>query len=178
MAKIEICNPSVTRISYRQEKGDADYGTCLWADFDFDTETYTLQITSDCGNYAYSWHPTPDSEPFFKLCQRLNPEYVLKKIAVEDVLDYNATLLNAISLLEEWNLPKGWQQGLLNDLSNYDDASGITNAIVEFAEEHGVDIDLYDAWCCIEKTYSNAAKKIVKVYIKHIVPAIPNEEPT
>ena len=53
MPEVNIYHPCITRISYRQEKGDSDYGTCLWADFEFDTINYRLQIMSDCGNYSY-----------------------------------------------------------------------------------------------------------------------------
>jgi hypothetical protein len=65
MPEVNIYHPCITRISYRQEKGDSDYGTCLWADFEFDTINYRLQIMSDCGNYSYQWVPTPGKESFF-----------------------------------------------------------------------------------------------------------------
>lgn len=64
MPEVNIYHPCITRISYRQEKGDSNYGTCLWADFEFDTINYRLQITSDCGNYSYQWVPTPGKESF------------------------------------------------------------------------------------------------------------------
>lgn len=30
MPKVNIYHPCITRISYQQEKGDSNYGTCFW----------------------------------------------------------------------------------------------------------------------------------------------------
>ena len=99
MPEVNIYHPCITRISYRQEKGDSDYGTCLWADFEFDTINYRLQIMSDCGNYSYKWVPTPGKESFFGLCRRIKPDYLLSKISCETAIDRNATLKSAIDLI-------------------------------------------------------------------------------
>lgn len=99
MSKVNVYHPCITRISYHQEKGDPDYGTCLWADFEFDTINYRLQITSDCGNYAYEWVQTPDKESFFELCRRIEPDYLLSKISSEKRIDQDKTVENAIDLI-------------------------------------------------------------------------------
>lgn len=54
MEIVERKNPSIVRFSYNQERTDPDYGSCLWADYDLDTENYTITINSDCGNFVYN----------------------------------------------------------------------------------------------------------------------------
>lgn len=53
MAKVSTRTPPLISLYFCQERGDPDYGSCLWAVFNFDLERYELSITSDCGNYAY-----------------------------------------------------------------------------------------------------------------------------
>lgn len=55
MAKVSTRTPPLISLYFCQERGDPDYGSCLWAVFNFDLERYELSITSDCGNYAYGW---------------------------------------------------------------------------------------------------------------------------
>lgn len=62
MAKVSTRTPPLISLYFCQERGDPDYGSCLWAVFNFDLERYELSITSDCGNYAYGWVPTHKSE--------------------------------------------------------------------------------------------------------------------
>lgn len=176
MAKVEVVVPSTVRISYRQEKGDHDYGTCLWADFDFDTEKYTLQIMSDCGNYSYGWVPTPQAELFFHLCRRFDAGYLLYKIANPTQIDDEATYAAAVNLLQYYDdLPANWKEELKDDLSVCCNEHEIAEAITKLANTYGIDLDGYEVWCCIEKDYTANAKKIVDVYMKHIVPALPRE---
>ena len=80
MPIVLIEKPEIITISYRQERGDSDYGSCLWARFNFDTKNYHLSIESDCGSYANGWVPTPKSESFMHLCARFDKEYLLDKI--------------------------------------------------------------------------------------------------
>lgn len=56
--KLELQTPHIIRIAYRQEPGDYRYGSCLWANFDFDQDNGILSVLSDCGNYAYRWPET------------------------------------------------------------------------------------------------------------------------
>ena len=81
MAKVSTRTPPLISLYFCQERGDPDYGSCLWAVFNFDLERYELSITSDCGNYAYGWVPTHKSESFMHLMARLDSGYLLDKLA-------------------------------------------------------------------------------------------------
>ena len=94
MAKVDIISPRILTIEFRQEKTDADYGSCLWARFLFDLDNYDLHITSDCGEYAHGWIPTPERESFLKLMSRVNGDYLLGKISDDTVVDGDATFAN------------------------------------------------------------------------------------
>lgn len=73
MQKVEI-----TRFYYRQERGDKDYGTCLWAFFDVNAPEGTITIQGDRGHYAYTWPEKNDQ--FWKLCARMDGEYMIHKM--------------------------------------------------------------------------------------------------
>lgn len=82
MAKVSTRTPPLISLYFCQERGDPDYGSCLWAVFNFDLERYELSITSDCGNYAYGWVPTHKSESFMHLMARLDSGYLLDMLTV------------------------------------------------------------------------------------------------
>ena len=91
MAKVSTRTPPRISLYFCQERGDPDYGSCLWAVFNFDLERYELSITSDCGNYAYGWVPTHKSESFMHLMARLDSGYLLDKLASPCVINEEAT---------------------------------------------------------------------------------------
>jgi len=178
MSKVNVYHPYATRISYHQEKGDPDYGACLWADFDFDSEEYTLKIMSDCRNYAYGWVPTPQSESFFDLCRRIDPDYLLSKLSSETVINIKSTVENVIELVYLNmgycpDLEDDWEELLKGDLYDRETDVEIADYIVRFAGEHNIDLDDYDAWQCIEKDYPAEAKQIVQIFETYIKPKIP-----
>lgn len=178
MPTVNIVYPKTFRIQYRQEKGDKDYGSCLWANFDFDTKEYTLKIMSDCGNYSYGWVRTPKSESFVHLCKRLDWGYLLDKIAERSQIDEEATLNNAIDLIESEyieDLPDGWKGELEDKIYSCRCEAEIAEHIGEFAEYYGITLEDYSIWQCIEKDYTANAKKIVEVYVNYIVPNLPEE---
>ena len=90
--KIETITPRIVSIAYHQEKGDTHYGSCLWAYFDFDLDRYMLNIQSDCGNAAYRWYETPDSESFLHLMARINEDYLINKLFDPEEIDVKATM--------------------------------------------------------------------------------------
>lgn len=104
MAKTRFKQPNIITIEYRQEQGDPDYGSCLWANFNFDLERYDLTIMSDCGNYAYSWVATPNSESFMHLMSRVDQGYLLDKIAARCQVNYDETLANVKALISVMEL--------------------------------------------------------------------------
>lgn len=182
MPKVNVYHPCITRISYQQEKGDPNYGTCLWADFEFDTINYRLQIMSDCGNYAYEWVPTPGKESFFGLCRRLDPGYLLNKISSKTVIDLEETASNAIDLIYqsieyEANLEDDWEELLKCEIADSDlqTETEIADHIVNFAGECSINVDFYDAYMCICKDYPEQAKRIIKTFETYIKPKIPKE---
>ena len=69
--KVETINPRILVLEYRQEKGDKDYGSCLWADFYFNLDKYDLTILSDVGNYGYAYWSVTPSESFLELMTRI-----------------------------------------------------------------------------------------------------------
>ena len=79
--KIRNATPNVIKLQLRQEEQDEDYGECLWCDVIIDCDAYALYIDSDCGGFAYTWTPTPDTESFIKLLCRMNSGYLLGKIS-------------------------------------------------------------------------------------------------
>lgn len=180
MPKVNVYHPCITRISYHQEKGDHDYGTCLWADFEFDTINYRLQIMSDCGNYSYQWVPTPGKESFFGLCRRIKPDYLISKISCETAIDRDATLKSAIDLIFlsiecEADFEDDWETLLECELAAISNDAEIANHIVSFADERGIEVDPGEALYCIQKTYPAAAKRIVQIFDAYIKPKIPKE---
>lgn len=180
MPKVNVYHPCITRISYRQEEDDQDYGTCLWADYEFDTINYRLQIASDCGNYAYEWFPTPGRESFFNLCRRFDSDYLLGKISDETAIDQDATLKNAIDLIYQSvgyfaDFEDGWETLLECELAAISNDAEIANHIVSFADECGIEVDPGEALFCVKRTYPATAKWIVKIFDTYIKPKIPKE---
>ena len=100
MAKVSTRTPPLISLYFCQESGDPDYGSCLWAVFNFDLERYELSITSDCGNYAYGWVPTHKSESFMHLMARLDSGYLLDKLASPCVINEEATFEAVKELME------------------------------------------------------------------------------
>lgn len=89
---VKEINQNFVVLEYRQDKEDKDYGSCLWARFHFNLDSYELFITSDCGEYSYGWAPTPKSESFLELMARIGKDYLLRKLCGEPKeFDYEAT---------------------------------------------------------------------------------------
>lgn len=178
---ITIEKPDVITLLYRQEKTDADYGSCLWARFYFDKKNYTLHIESDCGNYTYGWVPTPDHESFLHLCGRFNYEYLLYKISDRTVIDSESTWKAVKELVEETiayslfdNLEEyDWEQlesACYHRMDERDVLDGIFDAL-KYTELSGK-IETEDLWGAIEKDYPANAKKIASVFTNCIQPFI------
>ena len=179
MAEIKIETPEITTVFYRQVKGDKDYGSCLWARFNFDTKNYSLTIESDCGCYQYGWVPTPTSESFFHLCSRFNCEYLLYKISDRSVIDSKKTWNNVKDLVEDI--------AIIPDVLNEYEWEELESACYHCADERDVADAIFsvlndsvlhdryeteDFWYAIEKDYPVNAKKIVEVFRDHIQPEL------
>ncbi len=182
MAKVSTRTPPIISLYFCQEPGDPDYGSCLWAVFNFDLERYEMSITSDCGNYAYGWVPTHKSESFMHLMSRLDSGYLLDKISNPCVIDIEATF-------EEVKKPHGdygcrfcrkktdyWGDPVfdMNEIKNCCDQSNerdVHDALEQqFKGTSMEDCEDYDLWCCIQKDFPVNAKKIVQIFMDYIRP--------
>lgn len=179
MAKVKETTVRIVRIEYKQEREDSDYGSCLWATFDFDLDKYSMSIMSDCGNYAYGWKPTPKVESFLHLMSRINKYYLLEKIADRTVVDSKETFTSVKNYFEDlmfgteceldeedWKEIKAacsersdfWCLDALKDAIKYTDLDDLYS--------------YYDLAECIQMTESAGAKKIAEVFAEHIQPKI------
>lgn len=180
MAKTSIEIPEITTVSYRQEREDSDYGSCLWARFNFDTKNYSLSIESDCGSYSYGWYPTPDHETFLHLCSRFDQYYLLDKISTRSVVNGDATFKSLMAMLKDYD-DYGFE--LLSDKqvqrleeschANRNDHAAF-DAIKNALEDTAFDgsCSEYDIACCIEMDYPRGARKITDVFKHYIQPEI------
>jgi len=177
MATVNIKKPNVITLEYRQEKTDDNYGSCLWANFNFDLDRYDLSILSDCGNYAYGWVPTPDTEPFLELMARLDETYLLGKISSESVIDFKETWSNAQNyinyVLGDENPDFDLEE--IEEICRGSSESDVYNGLLKALEYTNADnefADDYELLVCITKTYPLMAKRIVKIFIENIEPKI------
>lgn len=179
MATISVDRPEIVTISYWQTKGDEDYGSCLWARFNFDLKHYSLTIESDCGTFSHGWAPTPDSETFLHLCARFNWEYLLGKISALTVIDGEATFQKVKELMEQLDedvfasIDEAAMVEIESACSGYRKDTAAYMAICDILGENGFsEYDSYDVACCIKKGYPAGAKKIAQIYRDHIQPVI------
>lgn len=177
MAKVEIKNPEIITFEFYQEKGDKDYGTCLWARFHFDTVNYNLNIQSDCGTYGYEWIPTPNKQPFLKLMEKIDKYYLLGKISEMTVTDGDATWENVKEYIKD--VLDGEEPDFdLGDVENacyYSPFNETYEAIIDSLENTNATNDNSDGYAlfeCIETDYPASAKKIVEVFENFIQPKI------
>ena len=180
MAIVKVENPEIITVSFRQEKGDKDYGSCMWARFNFDTKHYHLSIESDCGNFSYGWYPTPDTEAFLDLCLRFDWLYFIDKMSSKSVIDEKETFRALLEHLEDYDdeayatLSETDLRLLKDACGSYDDGYAVVHEIddvlngTEFFDK----LTDYDIACCIVKDYPNNAKKIADIFRDHIRPFI------
>lgn len=172
MAIVEIEKPQIVTFSYRQTRDDADYGSCMWARFHFDTVAYTMFIESDCGSYSYGWVPTPKSESFLHLMARCEGEYILGKISSMSKVDIDGTFTNLVELLSDEEYDEG-QWRCIRDSIDQPCAEMIAQEVLDSIPFHTTcmpkESDIYE---CIQYDYPARAKKIAEIFEKHIVPAI------
>lgn len=178
MARVEIIKPSIINLEFHQEKQDKDYGSCMWARFVIDTTNYELHICSDCGNYAYSWIPTPEHESFLQLLSRMDRDYFLDKIGCRNCIDVKNTYKRAKEYLEylaegETLEEVGIDIDSLYTACTYRNKIEVYDAILSVIRNSNLlgaeDFEIYE---CIVMTYSFNQNKISEVFAKYIQPFI------
>ena len=158
-------------LEYRQNREDADYGSCLWARFYFNLDRYELMIMSDCGNYGYKWVETPDSESFLELMARCESGYILDKIyGRPDIFDYDITKEKLYDLYGENEEDIAKLDEILESIEcEYIPETG-SDFIRMFDEEN--DGYFYDTWDLPAYVHPSNAKKICQVFKDCIRPKI------
>lgn len=184
--KIEALKPNIVRIAIHQEQGDLHYGSCLWGYYDFDLDRYMLNIQSDCGEAAYRWYETPDSESFLHLMARIDDDYLMNKLFKDDEVDVSATVAKVREYLgigedEDYQDDEltPWQreereealeelEGLLEDVCL---SYGATQkALVDWNDDHDFDIDcIYES---VVTDYTAWQKRIVEIFRDYVQPRI------
>lgn len=184
--KIEALKPNIVRIAIHQEKSDPHYGSCLWGYYDFDLDRYMLNIQSDCGNAAYRWYETPDSESFLHLMARIDDDYLINKLFECEIVDVSATVAEVRERLgigedeyyqddsltdeerEEREEALEELKGLLNDVSwSYGAAQ---YAIDNWNADHDFEIDcVYE---CVATDFTAWQKRIVEIFRDYVQPKI------
>ena len=182
--KIEALKPNIVRIAIHQEKDDPHYGSCLWGYYDFDIDRYMLNIQSDCGEAAYRWCETPDSESFLHLMARIDDDYLMNKLFKAEEVDVSATVAE---VREHLGVGDDWQDDSLTDEEReereealeeleglLEDVSGSYGAVQKALEDWNYDHD-FDIDCIYEDVatdYTACQKRIVEIFRDYVQPKI------
>lgn len=174
MSKVTLEKRNIVTVCYRQEENDPDYGSCLWADFCFDLDSYTLSITSDCGTYGSGWCVTP-SEPFLKLMVRINSDYLCGNISRRSAMNVKATANNLINYVRSiaGKVCRDMQREIKAATDEYSNSGeGLLREMERILERAGLEDNScgYDIACCIERTYPVRALKICDIFERHVQP--------
>lgn len=164
--------PNMLCLEYRQEKEDKDYGSCLWARFNFNLDRYELNITSDCGNYGYKWCETPNSESFLELMARCGEGYMLDKLyGHKDIFDYDATKERIYEIFGEDEEDKERLDEIFDEIEVYGSYVDTAQEFMRVFEDnnHGY---FSDVWEYLQFVYPTNALKIVEVFGECIKPKI------
>ncbi len=180
--KIEEVKPSIRQFMFRQERGDPDFGSCMWASFILDTKNYTLHIASDCGEYAYGWTPTPKSESFVHLMARIGEDYLLYKIANRDQFDYETSKAKTIENLKIYFEDEPEKvDNLVGEIEYHECVGDIQDSYdCFFKEMDGIlaDANVLDSYELINGVldYSAGAKKIAQIFCEVLQPLLKAEQ--
>ncbi len=174
--KIKKIEPEILVLEYRQDHGDKDYGSCLWARFYFNLDEYELLVTSDCDNYSYTWCQTPDSESFLELMARIGEQYLLEKFCGRPkFFDYEATKEHFYELYADEEEDKAKLDEIFENIeSEYEPQSAET--FLRMFDEYNVDDHcrsyFSDVWEMPVYVYSAQQEKICQVFHDFIQPQI------
>lgn len=165
-------------LEYRQDKEDKDYGSCLWARFNFNLDRYELTITSDCGNYGYKWCETPKSESFLELMARVEKGYMLEKLyGNANIFDYEATKKHIYKMEVDYEDEDDENKAKLDEIFEEFEWEGEPESAEMFVAKFEEANNYCDGWfqeiwgyCVFD--YPANALKIVEVFDECIQPKI------
>ncbi len=181
--KIEALRPNIVRIAIHQEPDDPHYGSCLWGYYDFDLDRYMLNIQSDCGDAAYRWCETPESESFLHLMARIDDDYLMNKLFKAEQVDVSATINEVREWIgigedEDYSLTDDEREereealteleGLLEDVS--ESYGAVQQALADWNYDHDFDLD-----CIYERVVTDFTawqKRIVEIFRDCVQPKI------
>ena len=174
--KVTMEKPVIFRYIYRQETGDSNYGSCIWAIFDIDPGRGMLNIQSDCGNYAYRWPER--GTMFLNLLAGMDEDYLLRKLCGKPgEFDEEGTIARIEEYMNDMEMDvldiEEAIRALKDTFSNYtlDDAPDIAEFLVdEWNNDCNLEIDC--AWELVQTKYGAHEKRIVKIFTEHIAPKI------
>lgn len=184
--KVEAIKPNIVRIAIHQEQGDPHYGSCLWGYYDFDVDRYMLNIQSDCGEAAYRWYETPDSESFLHLMARIDDDYLINKLFKAERVDVSGTVSavrERLGIGEDEDFQDDdltpWQresreealedlEGLLEDVSG--SYAATQKALMDWNEKH--DFGLEFVYEHVVTDFTAWQKRIVEIFRDYVQPKI------
>ena len=188
--KIEVQKPNIVRIAFHQEKGDPNYGSCMWAYFDFDLDKYMLNIQSDAEDGHYRWYATPGLESFLHLISRIDDDYLIHKMYHDrQIVDIDATierLRDALGIgeddqnddltdeeIEEREQALDDLQGLFeeNGGDSMSESTAINLMESIFNDDHQ-DFGLCDIWERVCMDYTAGQKRIIQIFKDYVQPKI------
>ena len=157
-------------LEYRQNREDVDYGSCLYARFYFNLDTYELTIISDVGNYAYQWVSTPETESFLELMTRITSDYLLGKLCGSPKeFDYEATKQHFYDYASEEEDKKRLDEIFEEIELNYIPDNGET--FIEMFEREN-DGWWIDSWEYLVYSYTAWQERIVQIFKNCIKPKV------
>ena len=173
---VTVETPKIITLLFRQERSDPDYGSCLWARFYLDTNNYTMSIVSDCGNYAYGWHPTPNTESFLHLLCRMDYGYLCEKLACRTVVNGEETheALRDLIECEAEDLEDDIWDELEAACFHKRNADEVYFSVIHALECTPLrdSIDVGSIYGCVVMDFHANVKKIVSLFLSVIVPAL------
>lgn len=169
--KIEALKPNIVRIAIHQERNDPHYGSCLWGYYDFDIDRYMLNIQSDCGEAAYRWSETPDSESFLQLMARIDDDYLMDKLFKAEEVDVSATIdevRERLDVDEEQEEALEELKGLLEGVS--ESYGAVLKVLEDWDTDHDFKLDcVYE---CVVTDFTAWQKRIIEIFRDYVQPKI------